>query len=200
MRKAPRTLMAMTVVALATPAAAAPDAAMPPAEKRRELALSLLPMGLGRFTAAPGGMTSTADAAFSYGVGLHAGYVVWPGLTVGLAPQAFFNVKPKEQAGAGAQEFDLMLRVAYAVRVVETIALYAELLPGYSLIHPPDGDVAKGPVLGGGVGAALDLSDQLFAHFGVGYQVGFQKLPAKDAGAETRTRYLRVALGLGARF
>jgi hypothetical protein len=198
MRKA-STLVGLTLVALAA-TARAQNPAPPAAQRRIEVGLSVLPMGLGKFTASPGGMTFTADAAFSYGFALQAGYVLLPGLTLGLAPQAFFNVKPKEQGSAGAQEYDLMARVAYALRVVDTIALFAEALPGYSIILPPDGDASKGFVLGFGVGAAMDLSDRVFANLGVGYQVGFQKLPARDMSAEAKTRYLRLALGGGVRF
>jgi hypothetical protein len=46
----------------------------------------------------------------------------------------------------------------------------------------------------------MALSERAFATFGVGYQVGFQSLPAKDMSGETRTRYLRVAIGVGTRF
>jgi hypothetical protein len=130
---------------------------------------------------------------------VQAGYVVLPGLTVGVAPQVFLNVKAKDEPGGAAQEIDLMARVAYAVRVADTIALYGEVLPGYSLIHPPGGDMAKGPVFGFGLGAAMDLSDRTFANLGVGYQVGFQKLP-RAIDADTRTRYVRIALGAGMRF
>lgn len=153
-------------------------------------------MGPGRFSASPGGMSFTADAAFSYGFSLQAGYVVVPGLTLGLAPQAFFNVKPKEQAGSAASEYDLMARAAYAHRVVDTIALTAELLPGYSLIRAPGGGFSKGFVAAFGVGTAIDLSERVFASLVIGYQVGFQKTDV----SETRTRYLRAALGVGARF
>jgi hypothetical protein len=189
------------LVALAAPARAQ-DVAMPaarPSERRIEIGLSVLPMALGKFIATNSAnqMITTSDAAFSYGLGLQVGYVLLPGLSVGVAPQVFLNVKPKEETAFTAQEIDLMARVAYAVRPVSTIALYAEALPGYSLIHPSSGSISKGVVLGLGVGAAADMSDRTFVSLGVGYQVGFQKVPALG---ETKTRYLRVALGVGMRF
>jgi Outer membrane protein beta-barrel domain len=192
-------IVALTMVGLAASARAqeiAPDARQP----RREVSVSLLPMGLGKFSASLGGMNSTDDAAFSYGFGLHAGYAIIPGLTLGLAPQVFFNVKPKVQDSAGAQELDVMVRAAYSRHIVESIALFVEVLPGYSIIHPSPGDSSTGLVLGFGGGTTMDLSEHAFASFGLGYQVGFQSLPAKDAGGETRTRYLRVAIGVGTRF
>jgi hypothetical protein len=193
---------APTAAAPAAPPVAAAATAVPapaPAasrERRINVGLSLLPMGLGRFSASPGGMTVTADAAFAYGLGLSAGYVVIPGLIVGIAPQAIFNVKPKEDGGTGAKQYDLMARVAYAFPVVDTIAIYVEVLPGYSFISPPDGDTAKGLVLAFGAGGAMDLTDRTFVDLGVGYQIGFQK----RADVDVRTKYLRVALGVGMRF
>ena len=157
-------------------------------------------MAVGKFIASPGGMSVTADAAFAYGVGLSAGYVVKPGLSVGLAPQAIFNVKPKEDSGGGAKEYDLMARVAYAFPVVDTIAVYAEVLPGYSLISPPSGDTAKGLALAFGVGGAMDVTNRIFANLGVGYQIGFQKVSAGAMDVDNRTKYVRVVLGGGVKF
>src|SRR5215471_15347923 len=168
MRKAATILVTLTLVALATPARADEEK-----DRRVEVGLSFLPMGLGKFTSSPGGFSSTVDAAFSYGVSLQAGYVLRPGLTLGVAPQTFFNVQPKDQTTAiaklpGAQEYALMARVAYACRVVDTIALYAEVLRGYSIIVPPGADTSKGFVVGAGVGAARDLAPRVFASLGAG--------------------------------
>ena len=195
-------IVALTLVALTATAGAQEIVPSYAQQPRREVSLSLLPMGLGRFTASPGGMTSTDDAAFSYGLALYAGYAVMPGLTVGFAPQLLLNVKPKVQDGGGAQEIDLLARVAYSRQVVESIALFVEVLPGYSVIRPPTvGDTSKGLVLGFGGGTTMALSRATFASFGVGYQVGFQKLPPKDLAPEgPSTRYVRVAIGVGTRF
>jgi hypothetical protein len=197
-------LAGLMLIALASAARAddsAPAAAVTaPQRTRREASLTLLPMAAGRFTASPGGMTMKSDAAFASGVGLSVSYVLVPGLSVGFAPQAILNVKAKEDSGDAAIQVDLMARIAYTRPVVETIALYAEVLPGYSLILPSNGDTAKGLVVGFGVGSVMDLSERVFALLGVGYQVGFQKLPAADSNAEVSTKYVRVALGGGVRF
>ena len=51
--------------------------------------------------------------------------------------------------------------MAYVCPIVETIALYAEVLPGFSLIMPSQGgDVARGFVIGFGLGAIMDLTEQ----------------------------------------
>jgi hypothetical protein len=191
MRKS-STVVGLTVAMLAATASAQPAAP----QRRGQAGLSFMPMGLGKFTASPGGATTTTDAAFAFGAAVSVGYMVIPGLVVGIAPQVIFNVKPKEDPEAGAKEYDLMARVAYALPVVDTIAVYAEALPGYSLLSPPSGDTAKGLVVAFGAGVTMDLSDQVFANLGLGYQIGFQKL----SGVEVSARYLRVALGAGVRF
>ena len=157
-------------------------------------------MALGKYNGSDGGMPFSADAALSYGVALRVGYMVVPGVTIAFAPQGFLNVKPKEQGDAGAREYDFMARLEYALALADSITVFVDVLPGYSLIAPPHGDLAKGPVLGIGGGAAIPLSERLFADLDVGYQVGFQSLPAAKLNAETRTRYVRVAIGIGARF
>jgi hypothetical protein len=169
------------------------------------IGLSLLPMAVGRFTTPVGAMEATGDASFAYGAGLSASILVIRGLSVGVAPQAIFNVQDKVNpsqlaAPAAAREYDLMARVAYVFSIVETIALYVEVLPGYSLIKQPGANTAKGLVLGFGGGVAMDLTATLFTNLGVGYQMGFQKVSQGGVDADDRTQYLRVALGVGVRF
>jgi len=209
MRKA-ITIVGLILVALGGPARAQDSglaAAPEPAPSRWQVGVSFLPMAVGKFTVSPGGMTITTDAAFSYGVGVSASYMPVPGLSVGLAPQVVLNVKAKDDAAVGgsndpAKEVDVMARVAYTLPVVESIALYAEALPGYSYILAPasGGDTAQGFVFAFGVGAVMDMTSRAFVSLGGGYQVGFQKLPAMDMNLDLRTKYVRVALGGGVRF
>jgi hypothetical protein len=194
--------VAATPATAAANVAAAPDAApVSPAASRRklELGLAFLPMGLGKFTASPGGTPKTVDAAFAYGAALSASYEILPGLLVGLAPQFTFNVKDKK-ATDKAKQVDLLARVAYAYRPAEKVTAYAEVLPGYSLIIPPSGGVPKGFVLAFGAGAAMDLTDRFFANVGAGYQIGFQNRMEGSTKLQTRTSYVRVILGGGVRF
>ena len=127
-----------------------------------------------------------------------------------------FNVKPKEDPittdPAASREIDVMVRVAYAYQIVDTIALYGEALPGYSLVQPQKGDIAKGAVFAFGVGAIMDLSDRTFVNLAGGYQWGFQSrtdaahfvMDGMPVVTMTKTdvafSYYRVALGVGARF
>jgi hypothetical protein len=229
MRKA-STLIGLTLIALAAPARAqdgVPTAAAFPAPPTAEVAgapapvlmtqeqpprrrwfaigLSLLPMAVGRFTTPVGAMEATGDASFAYGGALSVSALVFRGLSVGVAPQVIFNVQDKVNpsqlaAPAAAREYDLMARVAYAFPIVDTIALYVEVLPGYSLIEQPGAHTAKGLVLIFGGGVAMDLTAAVFANLGVGYQAGFQRVSAGGVEVDDRTRYLRVALGGGVRF
>lgn len=225
MRKA-STLIGLTLVALTAPARAheaVPAATASPIPQTGEIAgnpaptettprrrpiaigLSLLPMAVGKFTTPVGAMETTGDASFAYGVGLSASILLIRGLSVGVAPQVIYNVQDKVNpsqlaAPAAATEYDLMARVAYAFPIVDTIALYLEVLPGYSLITQPAANTSKGLVLAFGGGVTMDLTDRIFANLGVGYQVGFQKVLQGDMDADNRAKYVRVALGGGVKF
>lgn len=188
-----------TVVA---PVLLAPPPAPPP--RRLEVGLAFLPMGVGKITAPVGSKEVTGGASFAYGVGLSATYKLIAGLGVGFAPQAIFNViykvNPSQLMSPGAAtEYDIMARVAYTLPIVETIAVYAEALPGYSVISIPGASPAKGAVLGFGGGVAMDLGDRAFVNLGAGYQLGYQTVSQVDMTLDNRTRYLRVVLGGGVR-
>ena len=186
------------------PADAAPVAASAASDSKLQLGLALLGMPLGKLSVSAAGTTQDMDAAFAYGVGLSINYAVIPGLTVGFAPQAIFNVKEKDGSGGADKEFDLMLRVAYAYTIAPKIALYAEVLPGYSIISladaPSGTSSPKGLVVAGGIGAAMDITDQIFVNLGIGYQMGFQKTTYQGIDVDMKTKFVRIALGGGIKF
>jgi hypothetical protein len=161
---------------------------------------------LGRFHASYGVDAITSDATFAPGVSVSASYEVLPGLSVGVAPQRLWQVQSKvDPTMSGTpvteySEFDLMARISYGYRVIEGLKLYAEVLPGYSLMTPTFGHASKGFVLAAGGGAAMDMGDRVFVNIGAGYQRGFQHLPAQDGSKETSSRYVRFVLGAGVRF
>jgi hypothetical protein len=181
----------------AAPAFAPPPAAPAEPKRRLQIGLSFLPMARGKLTASAAGMSNTVDGAFAYGIGLSAGYEVIPGLIVGLAPQVIFNGKPKDSPADGGKQWDVMARVAYAYTIPEIITLYAEVLPGYSIFYPPGTSSSKGLIVAAGIGAAVDITQQVFVNLGVGYQMGFQ---SQTATADYQTNYIRVALGGGVKF
>jgi hypothetical protein len=216
------TSMAAAPFARAAGAGAPSSAAPPPApstvemggqpvetagpRRRFDVTLSLLPMEHGKYNTTFGpGDTVTSDASFAYGFSLAANARVFRGLSVGLAPQVVWNVQPKvnpsQLASPGAsKEYDLLLRIAYTQPLVDGISVYAEVLPGYSLLIPPMGKTPKGPVVAFGVGVMMDLSERVFASIGGGYQYGFQAITIAGESADNKTRYIRLTLGGGFRF
>ena len=176
----------------------------PPAPKARKLQLgvSFLPMGLGKYVYRPDATSPLvkSDAYFAYGASISVAYEVLPHLLVGVAPQAIWNVQEKtpEVWTKAVSEYDLMARVAYMLPVAETIKVYGEFLPGYSLVRNIAG--SAGWVLAFGAGVAMDLTDRFFANIGGGYQIGFQKWANGATSLESGTRYIRVALGAGMKF
>jgi len=201
--------LSRTAQAQEMPVATAPaeGPAAPAAQTRWQLGLAFVPMGLGKFTSSYGTKLITADAAFCPGISLSASYRVIEGLTVGLAPQLLFKVAPKEDPTEQGmpvtnwRELDAMVRIAYAYQLVETIAVYAEVLPGYSFMKPERGDPSLGSVIAGGAGLMMDMSDRLFVNLAGGYQVGFQsRTDSAGMTTDTRARYVRTVLGVGYRF
>jgi hypothetical protein len=189
----------------AAPVADAPmvasQADAPAASGRKlQVGLSFLPMGLGKWVYRPDAKADLvkSDAYVGYGVGVSVAYEVLPHLLVGLAPQIIYNVQEKTPQfwAKPVSEWDLMARIAYSYPIVETINLYAEVLPGYSLIRSEAG--SAGLVLAFGAGVAMDLTDRVFINIGGGYQIGFQK--NGDSSLESQTRYVRFALGAGMKF
>jgi hypothetical protein len=178
-------------------------AAVPPA-RRLEVGLAFLPMGLGRVTVPTGITTKTVDAGFAYGASVWVGYRLVAGLSLGLEPQVITNVNSKVNlVGIGtnkaSNEYDVMLRIAYTQPIFETVGLYVQALPGYSL---KTGDkIARGFILALGGGVSMGLTDRTFANIGVGYQLGYQVLNL-SAGAKyaDRENYVRMELGGGVRF
>ncbi len=184
----------------AAPAAAAPapaettaaPAAPAASDSKMQLGINLLPMLMGKTKTDAGDF----DLKLGYGVGLSFGYAVIPGLYVGVAPQAIFNVKGKDATGDAAKEYDLLARVAYAYTVAPKINVMVEVMPGYSIVSPPSGDSAKGLVVAGGIGASYDVTDQAFVNLGVGYQYGMQK----QSDFKANVSFLRIAVGGGMKF
>jgi hypothetical protein len=192
-------------VAQATEPTAAPTA---PANNF-QVGVAFLPMLLGRVATGPSGGDTSSNLDFTYGVGLSFGYRVFAGLSVGLAPQVIFHLTSKDSAGYSVidseKEYDLMARLAYVYAVSPKLDVYAEVLPGYSLVTynrivlGSQAPRARGIVVGCGLGAGFAITDRVFANAGVGYQLGFQ-VSHGIGDRDVNTKFLRIALGGGVKF
>jgi len=174
---------------------------VPAARKKMQVGLAFLPMALGKYTQSPDlANVVTSDASFAYGIGVSFGYEVLPHLIVGIAPQYILNVKEKapDVAYDAQKQMDLLARVAYVLPVADNTSVYAEVLPGLSIIEADAKPM--GFVIAGGVGAIMDLSDRFFLNLGVGYQKGFQSWSEGKNTYQTRTQYVRVSMGGGVKF
>ena len=121
------------------------------------MGVQFLPMPLGEVSAEQGGLPISAESRFAFGAGLSLGYDIWSGLIIGVAPQVITGAKPRDEPQTAGNEYDLMARVAYRYTVPGVAAVYAEVLPGYSLYYPVRSNTSKGFVLAGGVGCEIDL-------------------------------------------
>ena len=183
-----------------------PVAARPVDSSRIQVGVAFLPMLLGEGTVTSPQFSGsvTGDLKFAYGFVLTAGYVVVAGLCVGIAPQLILNVLGRNTPGDSSTEIDLSARIAYAYHVIPRLAVYAEVLPGYSIFSVPrlaNGQGApQGFVVAAGAGAAYDFTDMFFANLGIGYQMGFQSSSFGGKSYEDYTRFLRIAVGGGMKF
>ena len=80
--------------------------------------------------------------------------------------------------------------------------IYAELLPGYSIIslsssYPSGVSSPTGFVLAGGVGAMMDVTDLIFVNLGIGYQYGTHTTTYFGMDFDVKTQFLRIAIGGG---
>ena len=175
--------------------------------RRLEVGVTFLGMAAGQLTTPGGASTVTADALFAYGVSLAVSYRIIAGLSLGIAPQAIFNVGYKEDPGgfggappAATKEYDLLARIAYMVPVAEGVNLYGEVLPGYSKLGQASGGNSAGPVVAFDVGLSMDMTERVFTSVGFGYQVGFQSLTGMNTTYDSRSTFVRAQLGVGTRF
>lgn len=199
------TTPAGAIVAPVPDAPPTPSAPMEPPPRRFKVGLSLLSMGLGKYSTPIGGLEMSGDASYAYGAALSANYRIAAGLNLGLAPQMISHVQYKVfpsqiMPPPAATEYDFMARVAYEFSLADSITPYLEVLPGYSIINLPGTKPAKGLVLGAGAGIAMDMSDRIFLNMGFGYQVGFQKVTQSGTVSDNKTTYVRLALGGGVHF
>ncbi len=184
-------------------AAVAAPAEETPANSKLQVGIGFVAAGMGTYKYQPDPTkTVESDAAFAYGLSLSVGYEVLPNFVVGIAPQLLLNVKEKEpeirsEEDTAVKQIDILARLAYEYPVVETIRVYAEVLPGYSMIRNTAG--SKGFILAGGLGVAMDIADRYFLNVGAGYQLGFQKWTEGSLTYDTSTRFIRVVLGGGIR-
>jgi len=177
--------------------------------KNFQVGVAVLPMVLGRVTTGPSNNETSSKLDAAYGVGLAFGYRILAGLSVGLAPQVVFHLTAKDSAGypviTSEKEFDLMARIAYAYRIAPKVEVVAEVLPGYSfvtynqIVLGSQAPRARGIVVGGGLGAAVAITERFFANACVGYQVGFQTSHG-ISDRDVATKLLRIALGGGMKF
>jgi hypothetical protein len=172
---------------------AAATAGMPNSKMR--VGLNLVPMPFGTLKANVGGADFSADTAFAFGVAAFFDYSITPNIFIGVGPQYILNVKGKDADGSAAKELDLQLRLGGGAPVAEKIQIYGYLSPGYGIIMPPEGDSAKGLMLGIHAGGMMDVSPTVFVAAELGYQLGFQKVNSTDL----KSNFFQIGLGGGLR-
>jgi hypothetical protein len=194
------------------PAAPAPEPAAPPptaraagpaahaaAESKMRLGITIVPMPFGSLKTNAFGADMSQGSAFAFGVMPTLDFRPNPHVFVGLGPSYIVGVKPKGTTGDGEKELDLMLRVGGGGSVAERVYVYGYVSPGFSIIFPPQGDSAKGPLVGFHAGALYDVVANFFVSAELGYQVGFQKItnPLLTTESKASSNFFQIGLGAG---
>lgn len=195
---APGAVPAAPVDPAATPPPTATAAGGPAASasaSKMRLGVTLMPMPLGSLKTNVLGTEVSSDSAVAFGIMPVFDYLVLPNVFVGVAPSYTFNVKAKDVTTDAGSQLDLLLRVGYGLPVNEKLGIYGYASPGYSIISPPQGDSAKGLVVGLHAGAMYDVASNLFVNGQIGYQLGFQKVSDVDV----KSNFLQIGLGIGMR-
>jgi hypothetical protein len=162
------------------------------------LGITIVPMPLGSLKNNFAGTDSSTDSAFAFGVMPTLDFRPNPHVFVGLGPSYIFSVKPKGATGDGEKELDLLLRIGGGGSVAERVYVYGYVSPGFSIIFPPQGDSAKGPVVGFHAGALYDVAANFFVSGELGYQAGFQKITISGLATEAKASSNFFQIGLGA--
>ena len=183
------------VSALPSAVAQTAAAAQPPETEPSKLGVmfSLLPTG----TLSTSNVS--ADSAFAMAVAPFFDAPLSPNLALGLSPQVIFRVKGDGSAGEPAKEFDLRARLTARAPVSPTVAAFARVSPGYSIVALPSSPAGSasvpnpaGLMLDLSVGTEVALLPRLFLTVDLGYQFGFQS----SSDGELHTRYLHLGAGL----
>jgi hypothetical protein len=180
------------------PTATATGPAAGATESKMRVGLNIVPMPfLGKVSTSLGGQSSSQDLGFAFGVTPVFDYAITPNFFVGVGPTLTFNVKAKDAMGDAAKEYDLLLRVGGQLPVMDKLNVYGYAAPGYSIVSPPQGNSAKGLVVGLHVGAMYDVTPMFFVNGQLGYQLGFQSTDIGGTSADTKFSYFQIGLGGG---
>jgi hypothetical protein len=122
---------------------------------------------------------------------VQAGYRLFPFLSVALAPQMQFNLKPNNQDAAEELGIFVPATGHFAFRTRWDFNLF--VAPGYTVLFTPDADDAKGFAFRYGGGPMFHVTDHVSFAAELSHQLGFQKTPGD---MDMKTSFFSVLAGI----
>lgn len=193
-------MMTAAVPSLATAGEGEPAirAARQPTTMR--VGVMLVPTPMGNLRDGPPGSEVRVGSDPTVGAMATFDFLTRANLFVGFAPSYIFHVKARANYDVvSSHDFDLLVRLGYALPVGDRFHAYGYLAPGYSFISGFNSNVTgQGPVLGVHAGGLYDLTPGFFFAAEVGYQAGFQRTTSEPVEASLAASFIQIGLGVGA--
>jgi hypothetical protein len=139
-------------------------------------------------------MTGTADFPAAYSAELQAGYRLFRFVSVALAPQMVFNLRPQGQPAA--RELDVFVQTTGHLVLSPRWDFNAFLAPGYSVLYIPAADDASGLAVRWGAGPMYHLSEHISVAVELSQQIGFQDTVRNSDTVDMATSFVSLLAGI----
>jgi hypothetical protein len=142
-------------------------------------------------------MTGRTDLPTVFAADVQAGYRVMPSVSVALASQLAFNLKP---SGAdSARELSVFAQATGHYELKMQWDFNFVVAPGYTVVLIPDADDASGFAFRWGGGPMFHLNNHLSFAVELSHQIGFQSTSRTSGDADVRTTFVSLHAGIRVR-
>lgn len=139
-------------------------------------------------------MNGRVDFPAVFAAEVQAGYRIFPFLSVALAPQMLFNLKPNEVDTA--HEVGLFVETTGHLALRRQWDFNVLVAPGYSVVIIPGADNAKGMAFRWGGGPMFHLSNHISFAAEFSHQVGFQDAERESGDVDMQTSFFSLLAGV----
>lgn len=139
-------------------------------------------------------MDGKVDFPAVFAAQLQAGYRLFPFLSVALAPQMFFNMRPKQEDPA--HELEVFAQVTGHLPIVRRWDLTLFVAPGYSVVFIPGADDARGLAFRWGGGPMFHLNEHVSFTAEFSRQTGFQGTERDSGDVDMETSFFSLLAGV----
>jgi hypothetical protein len=139
-------------------------------------------------------MTGTVEFPAAFAGELQAGYRFHRFLSVALAPQMFFHLKPNQQDAA--RELDVFVQTTGHLVLAPRWDVEVFAAPGYSVLMVPGAEDARGLAFRWGGGPMFHLTERIGFTVEFSHQLGFQTTERTGADVDMATSFVSLFTGI----